>query len=158
MTSPLYQWTQSFWNVFTWYLEMIVKSAALSSNQAVGVKKSLRFEVQVLQTLNRALYEDFFFFKFVEFFFLLMFVWRPWIGKSVCSNWSQVGKDKMVVVNLWWNVFMPVWVESFQIHTLWSSTSRMYPLVGPSTATLNLMPCWITHISFGSTWNVKCKK
>merc|ERR1712223_2149404 len=24
----------------------------------------------------------------------------PWIGKSVCSNWSQVGKDKMVVVNL----------------------------------------------------------
>ena len=36
-----------------------MKSAALSSNQAVGVKKSLRFEVQVLQTLNRALYEDF---------------------------------------------------------------------------------------------------
>ena len=25
----------------TWYFEMIVKSAALSSNQAVGVKKSL---------------------------------------------------------------------------------------------------------------------
>ena len=47
-----------------------MKSAALSSNQAVGVKKSLRFEVQVLQTLNRALYEDFFF-KFVEFFFCL---------------------------------------------------------------------------------------
>ena len=59
MTRPLCQWIQSFWYVFTWYLEMIVKSAALSSNQAVGVKKSLRFGVQVLQTLNRALYEDF---------------------------------------------------------------------------------------------------
>ena len=111
MTRPLCQWIQSFWYVFTWYLEMIVKSAALSSNQAVGVKKSLRFEVQVLQTQNRN--EEFF--LFVEFF--LMFVWRPWIGKSVCSNWSQVGKDKMVVVHLWWNVFMSVWVESFQIHT-----------------------------------------
>ena len=61
MTRSLYQWILSFWYVFTWYLEMIVKSAALSSNQAVGVKKSLRFEFQVLQTLNRALYEDFFF-------------------------------------------------------------------------------------------------
>ena len=115
ITRPLYEWILSFWYVFTWYLEMIVKSAALSSNQAVGVKKSLRFEVQVLQTLNRALYEDFFI--FVDLF--LMFVWRPWIGQSVCSNWSQVGKDKMVVVHLWWNIFMPVWVESFQIHTLW---------------------------------------
>ena len=113
MTRPLYEGILSFWYVFTWYLEMIVKSAALSSNQAVGVKKSLKFEVQVLQTLNRALYEDFFI--FVDLF--LMFVWRPWIGQSVCSNWSQVGKDKMVVVHLWWNVFMPVWVESFQIHT-----------------------------------------
>ena len=32
-------------------------------------------------------------------------------------------------------------------------TSKMYPRVGPSTATLNLIPCWITQISFGSTWN-----
>ena len=102
MTRPLCQWIQSLWYVFTWYLEMIVKSAALSSNQAVGVKKSLRFGVQVLQTLNRALYEDFI--LYLSSFFL-MFVWRPWIGKSVCSNWSQVGKDKMVVVHLWWNFF-----------------------------------------------------
>ena len=122
MTRPLCQWIQGLWYVFTWYLEMIVKSAALSSNQAVGVKKSLRFGVQVLLTLNRVLYEDFI--LYLSSFFL-MFVWRPWIGKSVCSNGSQIGKDKMIIVHLWWNVFMPVWVESFQIHTLWYSTSRM---------------------------------
>ena len=30
----------------TWYFEMIVKSAALSSNQAVGVKKSLDIHIE----------------------------------------------------------------------------------------------------------------
>ena len=61
---------------------MMVKSAALSSNQAVGVKKSLnilRIETKVGERDHSR---------------------EPWICKSVCSDRSKIGKDKMVVVHL----------------------------------------------------------
>ena len=60
---------------------MIVKSAALSSNQAVGVKKSLDIANE-----NQAagVYQ----------------IGEPWIGKTVGSNGSQIGKDKVVVIHL----------------------------------------------------------
>ena len=34
-----------------------------------------------------------------------------------------------------------------------TTTSKMYPLLGPETSTLNLIPCWMTTISFGWTFN-----
>ena len=87
-----------------------MKSAALSSNQAVGVKKSLRFEVQVLKTLNRA--EDFF--LFVEVFFL-MFVhmktldWQVRLLQLVPSWEGQNGRRTplglMFFCQYGWKVF-----------------------------------------------------
>ena len=62
---------------------MIVKSAALSSNQAVGVKKSLN-DKYIENRKNKRKDQS----------------REPWICKSVCSDRSKIGKDKMVVVHL----------------------------------------------------------
>ena len=78
---------------------MIVKSAALSSNQAVGVKKSLDISNE-----NQAagVYQ----------------IGEPWIGKPVGSNGSQIGEDKVVVVHLLSNL-------SFLISKLKQGPKRM---------------------------------
>ena len=76
-----------------------MKSAALSSNQAVGVKKSLRFGVQVLQTLNRALYEDFI--LFLSSFFtnacMKTLDWQVRLLQLVPSWEGQNGRRKPLV-------------------------------------------------------------
>ena len=65
---------------------MMVKSAALSSNQAVGVKKSLNNKYIENKNKTNVGGKD--------------HSREPWICKSVCSDRSKIGKDKMVVVHL----------------------------------------------------------
>ena len=98
---------------------MIVKSAALSSNQAVGVRKSLLDICKMKMTRSD---------------------WRTlgWQDRLLrwVPGWAGQNGRRTPLVNsmLLSNILNPV----LMIEAL---TSKMYPRVGPSTATLNLIPC-----------------
>ena len=74
-------------------------------------------------------------------------IFLPWICQAICTNGAQIRQNKMVIVNL--QDISKMRTLAF-MRTDWLNVS--HPLEGPSTPTLNLMPCWMTQISLGLTF------